>query len=343
MPRPGPALLVAITTLVAQLALPARAQEAVELELVGRALAGREKPRLVVTVRAPVAALALELDRSDGRSVRQNAGALGPGKTRVFELDQPQGAFHYEGRLLARFPKGPPQDLPLSFDAVLLPPPVLTVKPDAVDLAAHTVTVTLDREATELAVKVSSDEGAVLADVKEAFPGAKAGEPLTVRWLPESPAMVLRVDVRATDKYGFFQDLELYPWRIEIAHEDVLFESGRSDIRPEERPKLDAALSELDKALARYGRFAAVKLYVAGHTDTVNDAAYNQRLSEARALAIARYFRGRTGKVPVLYAGFGESQPLVPTPDETPEPRNRRAAYIVAVEPPPGAHWTRVP
>jgi len=320
---------------------PARAQDAVGLQLVPNALWGKEKPRLVVTLRAAVNALALELDRSDGRSVRLGSGPMGAGREKVFELDQPQGTMHYNGRLVARFPRGTPQELPLDFDATTLPPPQLSVTPDAVDAAAHSVTVRMDREAAELQVKIWTDEGGVLAELREAFPGSKPGDPLTVHWRQDSGVTVLRIDVRGVDRFGFFSDLELYPWRIEIPHEDVLFESGKSDILPDERPKLDAALAELAKALARYGRFAAVKLFVAGHTDTVNDAAYNQRLSEARALAIARYFRSHAVKVPIQYAGFGESQLLVPTADETPEQKNRRAAYIVAVEPPPGARWTK--
>jgi len=43
--------------------------------------------------------------------------------------------------------------------------------------------------------------------------------------------------------------------------------------------------------------------------------------------------------VPVLVEGFGEDQPRVQTPDETPEERNRRADYILSVGPPSTAAW----
>jgi hypothetical protein len=39
--------------------------------------------------------------------------------------------------------------------------------------------------------------------------------------------------------------------------------------------------------------------------------------------------------IPIAFEGFGETALLVPTPDETDEPRNRRADYIIADEPPP--------
>jgi outer membrane protein OmpA-like peptidoglycan-associated protein len=78
-----------------------------------------------------------------------------------------------------------------------------------------------------------------------------------------------------------------------------------------------------------------VKLFIAGHTDTVAAADYNRELSRARARAIAGYFRGRGLRIQIRCAGLGEDAPLVATPDETDEPKNRRAEYIVAVEPPP--------
>jgi hypothetical protein len=39
-------------------------------------------------------------------------------------------------------------------------------------------------------------------------------------------------------------------------------------------------------------------------------------------------------RLPIFYEGFGEQSPRVATPDETAEPRNRRAEYIIAVEDP---------
>ena len=75
---------------------------------------------------------------------------------------------------------------------------------------------------------------------------------------------------------------------------------------------------------------------------TVGDAASNKVLSENRARSIARAFLAGGAGIPISYAGFGEEQLLVPTPDETPEPRNRRATYIVAITPPTGVRWTRL-
>jgi outer membrane protein OmpA-like peptidoglycan-associated protein len=92
----------------------------------------------------------------------------------------------------------------------------------------------------------------------------------------------------------------------------------------------------------RYGKVVDVKLYVSGHTDTVGDNGSNQALSENRARAIAGVFRKRCVKAPIFYMGAGEDEPAVDTPDNTDEPRNRRAKYILGVEPPTSARWTKL-
>lgn len=313
--------------------------EAVSVQLVDRAPAGKGKPKLVVQVNDRLRGLVLELERSDGATLRRGTKGLAPGATHTFELDQPEGVFRWTGALTVLFPAGEDSALPLDFETAVLKPPRVTAASDAVDLAKRSVTVSMDHDAKQLEVRVLADDGTTVADLSESFEGSKAGTPLTVKWSQPDAARVLRIDVRATDRFGFWSDLELYPWSIAIPHEDVLFATGKSDILEAERPKLDAAFEELAAALARYGRFAKVSLFVGGHTDTVGDAGSNRALSEARALSIARYFRKKGVKVPVSYAGFGEDRPLVTTADETDEPRNRRAEYVVAVQAPSGVAW----
>ena len=65
---------------------------------------------------------------------------------------------------------------------------------------------------------------------------------------------------------------------------------------------------------------------VAGHTDTSGSAAYNLGLSARRAEAVRQALVA--GGVPadaIMTDSFGESDPLVPTPDGVREPSNRRA------------------
>jgi outer membrane protein OmpA-like peptidoglycan-associated protein len=75
---------------------------------------------------------------------------------------------------------------------------------------------------------------------------------------------------------------------------------------------------------------AAYEVEVIGHTDTLADEAYNDRLSLARAAAI-RDALARDGIAPqsIAIAGRGKRDPLVRTADQVAEPANRRVEITV--------------
>jgi outer membrane protein OmpA-like peptidoglycan-associated protein len=77
-------------------------------------------------------------------------------------------------------------------------------------------------------------------------------------------------------------------------------------------------------------RRAAYEVEVIGHTDTLGDLPYNQRLSLDRA-AIIRTSLTRDGLDPnaISIAGRGKLDLLVPTGDQVPEPQNRRVEITV--------------
>jgi outer membrane protein OmpA-like peptidoglycan-associated protein len=294
-------------------------------------------------VNAPVAVLGLELTRSDGAVVKRELRRPAPGREASFDLAQPEGSFHYEGKLVARFPKGPPQTLPLAFDTALFGPPRLTLAEDAVNLPARTVTFTADRALATVRMEVFGADGARLASGEEDVSKVSARAPVGLTWPDAAVAPVLRLSLKATDALGYYQQVELYPWKIELPHEELLFASGQSAVTPLERAKLEEPLKALTEGLQRYGRLAPVRLFVAGFTDTVGNDASNRALSEARALAIAAAFREAGVRLPISYAGLGEQGLLVATPDETDEPRNRRATYTLAVDPPRAVAWKTLP
>jgi outer membrane protein OmpA-like peptidoglycan-associated protein len=93
-------------------------------------------------------------------------------------------------------------------------------------------------------------------------------------------------------------------------------------------------VGKISEAVKRYGEFAALRLYILGHTDTVGPTDSNRELSLQRARSIAAYFRKNGARLPIYYEGFGEQAPHKPTPDETAEPANRRAEYIISVDDP---------
>jgi outer membrane protein OmpA-like peptidoglycan-associated protein len=218
-----------------------------------------------------------------------------------------------------------------------------------VDLAARKLEVRMNHAPGHVEVKVFGTGGnAPLVENDLDFHDRAPGETLTVTW-PDPGGDVARIDVRAYDSAGAYVGLALLPWSISIPHEEVTFATDSAVIAPTEAPKLEASYKLITEAVAKYHELGAIKLFIAGRTDSVGAAAYNLKLSQRRAQAIAGWFRKRGLKVPVLFEGFGEQALLVPTPDETDEPRNRRVDYFLSLDEPAlkttnfRPAWKRVP
>ncbi|MEJ0018317.1 MAG: OmpA family protein [Acetobacteraceae bacterium] len=105
----------------------------------------------------------------------------------------------------------------------------------------------------------------------------------------------------------------------------VNFANGSADLTPDAIRTLD----ELGRALASKD-LEAYRFRIEGHTDTVGSRDYNRALSERRAIAVVEYVARKYGVAATRLqaVGMGEDGPLVPTPPQTPEPRNRRVQVI---------------
>jgi len=110
---------------------------------------------------------------------------------------------------------------------------------------------------------------------------------------------------------------------------DVLFDFDRSELRGEAREALERVAD-----MVRQRRPARVR--VVGHTDSVGNDAYNLRLSEGRALSVARWLQANGGAMPQIVAeGRGESEPAAQnvTADGRDNPdgrqRNRRVDVLL--------------
>ena len=105
----------------------------------------------------------------------------------------------------------------------------------------------------------------------------------------------------------------------------VNFALGSAELTPQARATLD----ELGRALSSHD-LAGYHFRIEGHTDTVGAPAYNKELSEQRAQAVVKYLTDKFGVQPARLEaiGMGEAGLLVPTPPQTPEPRNRRVQVI---------------
>jgi outer membrane protein OmpA-like peptidoglycan-associated protein len=87
---------------------------------------------------------------------------------------------------------------------------------------------------------------------------------------------------------------------------------------------------QLPDILASIQGYPAPEVSVTGHTDTVGSAESNERLALDRAEAIrAELLRVGLDRDLIEVRSHGETELLVPTPDDTDEPRNRRVEVKV--------------
>jgi outer membrane protein OmpA-like peptidoglycan-associated protein len=92
----------------------------------------------------------------------------------------------------------------------------------------------------------------------------------------------------------------------------------------------DDAATILDAQLGIFTRYPALKVEVAGHTDSVSSDAYNQRLSERRAQAVREYFVGKGVAAERLTAkGYGEAEPVADNGTAEGRAENRRVELRV--------------
>lgn len=115
--------------------------------------------------------------------------------------------------------------------------------------------------------------------------------------------------------------------RVDLAG-DVLFDFDKAELRPDAEPALRAVAS-----LA--ARTPRTRLAVEGHTDARGADAYNRRLSERRARAVADWLAAHeVARSRLAATGHGEARPVAPNarPDGSDDPagrqRNRRVEVV---------------
>jgi outer membrane protein OmpA-like peptidoglycan-associated protein len=304
----------------------------IDVQLVGQVLAGK-KPQVIVQAHTTVKNVRLDLTRSGcgAGEVHQKLPRIAGGSKAHFDLDQPSGRCKYEGTLSAVI-GGEESSMPLSFAAEVAGKPEVKPAADALDAQGHTVKVTFNREADHGVVEAYGEEGKLLSRTETALSAAAAGETLTLAYEASAPPIKLQVNVY--DATGLYGGVALYPWSLKIPHQEIDFPSGSADVPASEASKLAESAAKILAALKRVANEAPLQLFVVGYTDTVGTSESNQTLSEARARSIAAWFRSHGVRVPILTAGMGEEALAVATPDETAEARNRRAEYILSVDPP---------
>jgi outer membrane protein OmpA-like peptidoglycan-associated protein len=324
------ALALFFATLLAVAAARADDQERLGLQIKAT-VSGEELPGLVVTPREGVKSLTVKLTRGDGDKGTLHAGAVPAGQTKELHVKQPQGRFDYDATFSVAWASGAPSQFTLRFSLTRVDKLKLELNLAEVDLDARKMTFRMSNPAKRAELTLFGPEGKQIAQASADYGAAAAGSPLELAW-SDPGGEVVYMDLKVFDIAGFWTGIRLTPFSIEIPHEDVEFDFGKHNIRKSEEPKLDDTLKRIKDALEKHGTLLQMHLFIAGYTDTVGSKASNQTLSNNRARSLAGWFRNKGLKIPISYQGFGEEVLATPTPDDTPEQKNRRAIYILSTQ-----------
>jgi outer membrane protein OmpA-like peptidoglycan-associated protein len=329
------ARVLAVCAWLVVLALsPAAKADAISVRMVTSVPAGQQ-PKLTVTANQAVDKVEVMLNRDDGKVVDEEVGELAAGAWRDLLLDGTVGKRKYSGRITCVV-GGKPISTQVAFETVVSGEVNVSIDRSRVDLAAGRMELQVTIPDGKVQVKIiSATDGATVVDHEQSFEDHPTGEPLLVQWQPPPKGVEIgRIDVRVSDPNDAFRSFSLFPWSVYIPHEEINFATDSAAIGTAELPKLQASLSKIVDALAKHKDLGPIKLYIAGHTDTVGKSQHNLDLSRKRAQAIAGYFRKSGLRLPIVFEGFGEQALRIATPDNTDEPRNRRVDYILSIEDP---------
>lgn len=102
---------------------------------------------------------------------------------------------------------------------------------------------------------------------------------------------------------------------------NIFFETGRATLKKE-------SFAELDRVAEFLRENPGIKIEIAGHTDNVGSAPFNQALSEARAKSVASYITSRGIKsFRLMSKGYGLSRPVSSNSTAAGRAQNRRVEF----------------
>ncbi|MGB0589727.1 MAG: OmpA family protein [Myxococcota bacterium] len=311
-------------------------------------VSGKQKPAIVLEPAAALKKLTVTLTREGAKKQVLRAGRVAVGKTKRLGFKSPVGVHEYNARFQVKWADGSDTDFTTTFKVTRVGKLELAIGPGDVDMEARRMVFRITNPVAKAELILLGERGRRIGIEEVDFDSEPPGSPLELTWsAPAGGADIVRMDLKVTDIAGFWTGMQITPFSIEIPHDELEFASGKAEVRASEAPKLERTLGLVRDALAKHGTLLALKFYVAGYTDTVGNAAYNRELSNRRARSIAAWFRAHGLKIPIHYCGFGEEFLAKQTPDETDEPANRRAIYILTSQAPtgapfPGSKWKRL-
>jgi outer membrane protein OmpA-like peptidoglycan-associated protein len=112
--------------------------------------------------------------------------------------------------------------------------------------------------------------------------------------------------------------------------QNLQFQFNSADLTAADKGELDAVNTQIE-AFRPLLRQNVAHMNVIGHTDSTGPEAYNQKLSERRAQAVAEYFASE-GQVPretMRVSGKGEIEPIADNSTEAGRDQNRRVVIEI--------------
>jgi outer membrane protein OmpA-like peptidoglycan-associated protein len=178
--------------------------------------------------------------------------------------------------------------------------------------------------AKEAQMRAESDAAAARAQTEQAALAAKEAAAKADAEKAQRDAAALRAQL--LEQFNRVLETTDTPRGLVVNMADVLFDTGKFNLRPEAREKL-AKLSGI--VLAHPG----LNLAVEGHTDSTGTQEINMKLSDQRANAVRDFLIQEGLSADTLTArGFGEDVPVADNSTAAGRQKNRRVEIIVSGE-----------
>lgn len=322
--------LVAPTLVVGQADAPL-----FDYELKTRVQTDQGAPMLVLQAREFIEKGTITLRREGGKAQTVRLGKMKPGQQKRIPFKQPKGASVWKVRVQGESQFNQTMDTEFEAQVVWIDPIELDVDADQVRVGEGRLVLKSNVPLDSVDIEVFDANSNKLVQTTQKLDGKYGDVPIS--WNPPA-GEVGAIRLKATDLAGFWSAVVLEPFWVEIPHREVIFDFGKATWQDSETPKLQETLAGIEDAMKKHAKKGLqMQLYIVGYTDTVGGTSSNDKLSAARARAIATWFRKAGIELPIYYQGFGERVLAVPTPDDTPEARNRRALYILGNAQPPNS------
>lgn len=108
---------------------------------------------------------------------------------------------------------------------------------------------------------------------------------------------------------------------------DLLFETGKSDLKPE-------AIAQLSKVGDILTKYPEDRIQIHGFTDSTGSVAINETISQRRAQAVRDALASRgVQQSQMVVSGYGEERPVAPNTTSSGRAKNRRVELHIDIPP----------